>query len=384
MSKSDVEGTGLQRLMAWFPEREFFMRAQGRVRFIKISSRFQIGVVLAVLAALLVWAASMAVMAWSQYNAEVERVSLLEREAEVATKEERWGKYSTEIDAVAADLKTRQEFIEAMVETLPADARKGETVSDSSSEAQATIDKVSALFPEAEALATVEARQLMFVERLTRFADRRARVAENAIRKFGLDPDAMARRNNDAAMGGPLERLASAANGSLDPRFERLGLSLARMSTLEHTLDSIPRFSPARRDMISSHYGYRRDPFTGAASMHRGLDFRGPIGAPIYAAARGTITFAGVKSGYGKVIDIDHGNGMMTRYAHMSAFAVKLGQKVAASDVIGAIGNTGRSTGPHLHFEVRINGSAVNPRPFLEKAPNVLKKASTSSGRTGA
>ena len=87
------------------------------------------------------------------------------------------------------------------------------------------------------------------------------------------------------------------------------------------------------------------------------------------------VSFVGQKSGYGNVVEISHGNGMVTRYAHMSKFRSRVGQEVAAGDVIGAIGSTGRSTGPHLHFEVRINDRAVNPRPFLEAAPNVLKEA---------
>ena len=127
--------------------------------------------------------------------------------------------------------------------------------------------------------------------------------------------------------------------------------------------------------MVTSSYGYRRDPFTGAGAMHYGLDFRGPIGSPIYAAAKGKVTFVGRKSGYGNVVEITHGNGLMTRYAHMSKFAARRGQTVDAGTVIGAIGSTGRSTGPHLHFELRINNRAVNPRPFLESAPDVLKEA---------
>ena len=106
-----------------------------------------------------------------------------------------------------------------------------------------------------------------------------------------------------------------------------------------------------------------------------GLDFRGPVGAPIHAAAKGVVTFAGVQQGYGNCIEVSHGNGLMTRYAHMSGFRARIGQQVNAGDVIGLIGNTGRSTGPHLHFEVRVNGTAVNPRPFLEVAPDVLEEA---------
>ncbi|MDC0887372.1 M23 family metallopeptidase, partial [Altererythrobacter sp.] len=174
-----------------------------------------------------------------------------------------------------------------------------------------------------------------------------------------------------------LDVLATSANGMIDPRFERLGLSLARMAALERGLDGIPQFTPTNlsQTKVSSSFGYRRDPFTRGGAMHSGMDFKGPTGADIYAAAAGTVSFVGRKSGYGKVVEISHGNGLMTRYAHMSRFRSKVGQDVAAGDTIGAIGSTGRSTGPHLHFEVRINDRAVNPRPFLEAAPNVLKEA---------
>ncbi len=362
------------------------MRSQGQVRFIKITSRMQIAAASIAVAALFAWAISMAVMGWSQYRAEAERASLLDREARVATKEERFDAYSNQLDDVAADLQQRQEFIEAMVDSLPDDVRAEETVSDSSTEAQATVDKVSALIPEAAALAKIEARQLVFVERLTRFADRRAARAAKAIRDLGLNPDSMIRNADRSAMGGPLEQLASAANGDLDPRFERLGLSLARMTALERTLEGIPQVAPASRASISSGFGYRSDPFTRAGAMHSGLDFKGPMGAPIHSAAKGRVTYVGWKSGYGKTVEVSHGNGLMTRYAHMSRFNAKVGQQVDAGDVIGAIGSTGRSTGPHLHFEVRINNRAVNPRPFLEKAPNVLKevRAAGSAKQAGA
>ena len=365
------------RLREWFPDREFFMRSQGQVRFIKISSKVQMGAAALIAALLLGWGISMAAMAWSNYRANADRASLLQREAKVASAEERFDAYSTEIGSVAADLKKRQEFIENVVPMLPDDIRAHETVSDSSTEAQETVEKVSALIPQAAQLATIEARQLAFVERLTRFADRRAARAEAAIRDLGLDPRAIVRNAEQQAMGGPLEILATSTSGDIDPRFERLGLSLARMTALESSLDNIPQVNPTSRKVtsMSSGFGYRRDPFTRRGAMHSGLDFRGPIGSPIYSAAKGTVSFVGRKAGYGKVVEISHGNGLKTRYAHMSKFRARVGQKVAAGDVIGAIGNTGRSTGPHLHFEVRINDRAVNPRPMLESAPDVLKEA---------
>ena len=365
----------MNRLRTWFPDREFFMRSQGQVRFIKITGKVQMAIAGAVLSALLLWGLSMAVMGWLQYRAAADRLSLLEREAQVASSEERVGAYRQDINAAVDDLARRQTFIEEMVDALPADARDGETVTNSTAEAQETVEKISRLFPEAAPLARIEARQLAFVEKLTRYADRRSERSAAAIRKLGLDPRAMMRAASRGAMGGPLQKLATGSDGKLDPRFERLGLSLARMEALDRSLAGIPQHRPAAVEMLTSSYGFRRDPFTGESAMHSGLDFRGPTGAPIYAAANGRVSYVGQKSGYGNVVEISHGNGMITRYAHMSKFHSRVGQEVAAGDVIGAIGSTGRSTGPHLHFEVRINDRAVNPRPFLEAAPHVLKEA---------
>ena len=360
------------------------MRSQGQVRFINIGARFQRIVALGVLAALVVWAGSLGAMSWSQYRAQAERSSLLERVAKVATDEERIAEYRDNVGEVAADLEKRQDYIEEMTKALPDDVRAGvdSTVSDSSGEAAQLLDKVSAALPEAAGLARIEKRQLAYVERVTRFADARSAAAERAIRRLGLDPRAMTRSADTSAMGGPLEALATARDGSLDPRFERLGLSLARMAALEAGLDGIPQYTPANAGGISSGFGYRRDPFTGGGAMHSGLDFKGPTGAPIHSAAKGRVSFSGWKSGYGRTVEIDHGNGLMTRYAHMSRQNVSVGQEVDPGTIIGAIGSTGRSTGPHLHFEVRVNNRAVNPRTFLEVAPHVLKEARGHSPRT--
>lgn len=368
------------RLRTWFPDREFFMRSQGQVRFIKISSRLQM--IAASLAAglLLAWTVTMAVMAVSQYRSTQERLSLLNREAQVETAESRVSEYRNKLDETTRDLARRQDFIEKVVGGLPQDIKSGETVSNSSAEAAQTIDKVSALIPEAAGLARIEARQLAFVENLTRFADRRAAQAADRIRRLGMNPAMMLASLDDrSAQGGPLIELVTGSRGELDPRFERLGISLARMEALERGLAGIPQVLPASLEFISSGFGYRSDPFNGGGAFHSGLDFRGPYGAPIYAAAAGTVSYAGPKQGYGHTIEIDHGNGLMTRYAHMSGYRARLGQPVAAGDVIGAIGNSGRSTGPHLHFEVRLNDRALNPRPFLEAADHVFEESSANT-----
>lgn len=363
-----------ERLQGWFPEREFFMRSQGQVRFIKVSSRIQMTAAGAVLALALGWSGSMGVMAWNKHQAEASLASLAEERARVATAKERLDAYGANIDAVAADLQLRQDIIEQVTEALPDDIKTDTNVSDSSGEAAEMVEKISASFPQAAELARIEARQLAYVERVTRFADDRSKKAEAALRKLGLDPRAVVRKAEREAMGGPLELLASSASGEVDPRFERLGLSLARMAALERTLDGVPQVVPAAGKMVTSSFGYRRDPFTRRAAMHSGIDFKGAHGSPILAAGDGRVIYSGWKSGYGKFVEIAHGNGLTTRYAHMSRIDVKNGERVEAGERVGALGSTGRSTGPHLHFEVRINNRAVNPRPFLETAPDVLKE----------
>ena len=372
--KNAAAGGIRDRLRSWFPDREFFMRSRGQVRFVTLTSKVQMLAAGGALVAVLAWGGSMAVMGVLQFQAQSERADLLDRAAEVEQAESRVATYRDDLDNVADELTRRQDFIEDVLPMLPDDVKAGETVSDSRDEAQETVAKVSASIPEPSALARLEARQLAFVENLTRYADRRSAAAEKAMRQLGLDPRAMMRAAQ-TAQGGPFERASTRRDGSLDPRFARLGASLARMDALERGLTGIPQVMPADIRQISSGFGYRRDPINGVGAMHAGLDFKGRIGAPIHAAAAGRVSFVGRKSGYGNVVEVSHGNGLTTRYAHMSKFKSRVGQRVAAGDVIGAIGNTGRSTGPHLHFEVRVNDRAVNPRPFLETAPDVLEEA---------
>jgi len=350
------------------------MRSQGQVRFVRISSRFQKRCAAGIAALAIVWTGTMTGALVNEWLTHQDAAALASREAKIATAESRVAAYRENLDGVATDLARRQGFIEDMVEShlgnLP-DIHAVEGVQDSTAETQKTVEKVSQAIPEAGALARLEARQLAFVEGLTRLADRRAAAAAAAIRRIGLDPVAISRKGLNEAVGGPFEALTTGSD-TLDPRFEKLGQSLARMSALERGLEGIPNVLPASIEMISSGFGYRRDPFNGRAAMHSGLDFRGPVGTPIYAAAKGKVSFVGRKGGYGNVVEIRHGNGMLTRYAHMSKFVAKVGQPVEAGDVIGKIGSTGRSTGPHLHFEVRINNRAVNPRPLLEKGARIL------------
>jgi len=129
-------------------------------------------------------------------------------------------------------------------------------------------------------------------------------------------------------------------------------------------LASTPSIWPTE-GWISSRFGYRTSPFTGKREFHKGLDISAPKGTPIYAPAKGTINFVGRHSGYGLTVGISHGSGINTKYAHLSSVAVKKGQTVTRGELVAYVGNTGRSTGPHLHYEVRLNGVPVNPSRYI-------------------
>ncbi len=129
-------------------------------------------------------------------------------------------------------------------------------------------------------------------------------------------------------------------------------------------LASTPSLWPAR-GWVTSDFGVRLDPYTAERMMHRGLDIATPPGQPVYAPSDGTVVFSGTESGYGKVLVIDHGYGVKTRYGHLSEIFARLGEHVKRGARVAAVGNTGRSTGPHLHYEVRVNGIPENPRKFI-------------------
>lgn len=136
------------------------------------------------------------------------------------------------------------------------------------------------------------------------------------------------------------------------------------LSDRQSLLAATPSIQPARGP-IGSRFGYRIDPINGRQKMHAGLDITAPPGTPVRAPADGIVSFAGWDDQFGKLVSVDHGYGVLTRYAHNSQIFVQVGQKVSRYDVIAAVGSTGRSTGPHLHYEVRVNGIAVNPANYV-------------------
>ncbi|ATW02616.1 peptidase M23 [Sphingorhabdus sp. YGSMI21] len=159
---------------------------------------------------------------------------------------------------------------------------------------------------------------------------------------------------------------AESALGEADPAFKLIFDKWSGQGKKEEVKLTIPSRKPVKDFTLTSSYGFRSDPFKGRRANHKGLDMAGPIGTPIYATADGIVGRAQWLGGYGKYIEINHGNGIQTRYGHMSRLNVEANARVKSGDLIGFMGSTGRSTGSHLHYEVRIAGEAVNPIPFMQ------------------
>ena len=159
---------------------------------------------------------------------------------------------------------------------------------------------------------------------------------------------------------------AESALGEADPAFRMIFKNWAGQGKQEEVKLIIPSRKPVKDFTLTSSYGFRADPFKGRRANHKGLDMAGPIGTPIYATADGIVGRAQWLGGYGNYVEINHGNGIQTRYGHMSRLNVDSNARVKSGDLIGFMGSTGRSTGSHLHYEVRIAGEAVNPIPFMQ------------------
>ena len=188
-----------------------------------------------------------------------------------------------------------------------------------------------------------------------------------AVSETGLDPDSIELKPGRAGTGGPFVPMRlEAVPQDFEAAAALVEQSLHRLDRLKEATSALPLRRPASGEAdLTSSFGVRLDPFTRTPAMHTGLDFRAEAGAAVRAAGGGRVTSADYSGGYGNMIEIDHGNGVSTRYAHLSSINVVAGQEVAAGAVIGRVGSTGRSTGAHLHYETRVDGEPVNPQRFL-------------------
>ncbi len=221
----------------------------------------------------------------------------------------------------------------------------------------------------------VEGHQVQLAGVAQKLLDQRYANTTATVRKLGLRPERVVKRQRAVAMGGPLIAANSeeaSADLRADAQFRTLFQTWKKLDTLQQGVIAIPSVQPVHSLSFTSNFGIRSDPFRGTAAMHAGVDIPGPIGTPIYATADGIIAHAGRQGGYGNMIEISHGKGIATRYGHLSKILVADNARVTRGQLIALMGSTGRSTGSHLHYEVRIDGHAVNPVPFLTTADYLL------------
>jgi len=223
---------------------------------------------------------------------------------------------------------------------------------------------ISAKLSRVEAsLDRLDHRQALGLAQLQERYEGKARRLRGVLADLGLKLDGP----SPSGSGGPFVPLKLPGEGNnFERAVARVKIARIQAERLTRSLLRVPVRKPVNGEIdLSSTFGVRVDPFLHIAAMHTGLDFRGDTGDPIHATAAGTVAGAGWSGGYGRMVEIDHGNGLSTRYGHLSQIDVKVGDEIRIGQVIGRMGSTGRSTGPHLHYETRIDGDAVDPQKFL-------------------
>lgn len=213
-------------------------------------------------------------------------------------------------------------------------------------------------------LAAIDAEQAKAVEAIADAANSRVDAAVGIMTDAGLRvsvPDVQG--DSQDAVGGPYIPIGGAQ--ALAAAMQEADQAFGRVALVKAAASRLPLIRPMPGGEMTSNFGSRRDPFLGSLAFHAGIDFRSPTGTDIRPTAPGVVTAAGWSGGYGNMVEVDHGNGVTTRYGHMSRIIASVGDRVTRDTVIGEVGSTGRSTGPHLHYETRINGVALNPVNYI-------------------
>ncbi|WP_419316853.1 peptidoglycan DD-metalloendopeptidase family protein [Caulobacter sp. ErkDOM-E] len=372
-----------QSLEGLFPERHLYIRSGGEMRGYVFSTNKQLLAATVVGCAALwmgVCTAAMMVNALAvsstdqqviKQRAYYERLNA-DRQARLNSAVAQLSATNGSLDELAASVEKRHSALAMLVSDFKGVPGAAEALKTSQPRllAATPVQRIQATRMDQERL----------IDAAETFAKSRAERLRLAMRMAGLDAGNYTGRG--ASLGGPLiearDPRALAAVLDVDEEFatriHRAATDMSDMRSLNAAAQKLPFFRPTSNPAMSSSYGVRFDPFTRRPAFHSGLDFPGAFYTPIMSTAPGVVSFTGVRSGYGNTIEIDHGGGFKTRYAHLQAISVRVGERVAIGQRVGAMGSTGRSTGPHLHYEVWANGRAQNPNRFL-KAGEYVQQA---------
>lgn len=373
--------TGGGWIRRWFPERQIYLRADGEIRGYAVSARKQMMMAGAALALGAWTVAATAGMAVNAFNTHAEDARATR---ERAAAERVNADLQARLDSAVMRMSTSTGSLDDIARTVE---RRHVALTRVMGQFRGVPGAQAALIPARPAqegmtpgqrIMAVRLDQERLIARAESFAQNRAERLRLAFRLAGLNPAAYVAPG--VALGGPLvearDPRALAAILDVDEAFalriRHASDSLNEMRRLADVASSTPIARPTGA-RTTSGYGVRFDPFNGRPALHQGQDFAAALNTPILATAPGVVSFTGVRSGYGNTIEIDHGRGFKTRYAHLNAIAVRPGQAIAVGQRIGAMGTTGRSTGVHLHYEVWVDGRPQNPARFLKAGESLVQ-----------
>ena len=366
-----------------FPERHLYVRSGGQIRGFVLSTSKQ-ATAASIAALLAIWlglsSASMFAgmlqlssgdQAALKVRAYYERL-IADRQARLNSAVAELSQNSGSVQDLAQTIEQRHQALSLLLEPLRGEQGAAKALAPlKAPQAASAMDRVRFVRMDQERL----------LDQAESFAKSRADRLRLALKLAGLDAGALVSRAS-GGLGGPLiegkDPKALAAVLDVDTgfatRIQHAASTLGEMQVLSAALSKVPLAVPTASAQRSSGFGVRFDPFTGRPAFHSGLDFAGGFSTPIFSTGPGVVAFTGVRTGYGNTIEIDHGGGFKTRYAHLQAIAVGVGQRVAVGQRIGAMGSTGRSTGPHLHYEIWVDGKPQNPDRFLRAGEYVQQQ----------
>ncbi|MEQ8194404.1 MAG: peptidoglycan DD-metalloendopeptidase family protein [Rhodospirillales bacterium] len=425
----------LRKLEQWFPERQIHLRTNGRVSFVRFSQRTQI-VITASIFLIAGWTAFTSVnyilydkllaakesqIASSRlaYKSLLSEVTAYQQKFKAITRDleenhglmlglvEQNASLQQSLKSLQAELRTteqervkvadsRKKLISrlaslegemrelnntnfALKDNLKTSELKLQTVMASRNQALFSGKKMRDQLQDLETrLSELQKTEEDAVQKLNNHTHSSIKSMERVIQLAGLNVDSLLKsmRPKQRGQGGPFIELKidNMPASRLKSQLVNLDTRLERAAELQNILTRLPLTSPMKSFSLNSGYGKRRDPLNKRWAMHYGVDLEGPLKSPVFASASGKVKYAGWKGKYGKVVEIDHGAGLVTRYAHLHKILVKKGQKINFWDKIGLLGSTGRSTGAHLHYEIVYKGKTRDPMKFIRAGRYVLQQ----------
>ena len=368
-----------------FPERHIYVRSEGETRAFVLSTNNQTAIA-GIIAACGLWlgvsTAALMVDTFVPSSSDKELAQMQAKsERWVADREARLNSAVAQLDAANGSIGSLAATVEkrhAALAMLLTQAKNEPGLAKAVAPALQLASSAPQAVSPTRRIEIVRTNQERLIDAADNFARGRAERLRLAFRLAGLSPSDFS--SAASSLGGPLidakDPRALAAILDVDEpfaqRIQHAATNLSEAEAMTRAAAKLPLAKPTDERSRSSGFGVRFDPFNGRPAFHSGLDFTGGICFPIYSTEPGSIPFTGVRPRDCNTIPIDHGSGFKTRYAHLSGISVSIGERVAVGERIGAMGSTGRSTGPHIHYEVWVNGRAQNPDRFLKAGEYVL------------